>query len=96
MTISINTSDYIKTYPAIIDGVELTMREATTSEAIAIAELQEQAKAGKTETAPKMLDIVFSMFDKPEKAKEILGNLPLEALYKVLEQIKLGEDKENG
>lgn len=94
MTININTSEYTTYKKAIIDGIELGVRAMSTAETLEVASLQEQlSSSGKDKgiTISRFLDILFNLFDKPDKARKILSNLPADAIADVYKRIMESE-----
>lgn len=97
MSISINTSDYKKTKKVEIDGVAFEVRPMNSSETLALMSIRgemEGLKDGETadaDTAVKALEkienIYFAIFDKPSKAKKVLGSLGVEAWFEIYNQI---------
>lgn len=88
--ININTSELIKYKKAIIDGAELGFRVLSSAETLEILELQEQVKTGKVEqatTIKRLLEIVFSACDQPERAKEILAGLAFDAVLDIYRRV---------
>ena len=99
MSISISTSDYKKTKSVEIDGVLFNVRPLNSSESVALMALKgdiekmSDEKDG-TDTVLKILtkleDIFFAVFDKPEKAKKVLGDLGIEAWFEIYNKIMEG------
>lgn len=105
MTISINTSDYIKTQDAEINGVIFKVRAMTSAETIAYMELtQEMAsmagikeidqKAIKkvSDSLDRSLDLFTKCFTPQDKAKELFENVPIERWLEIYNKIMKGEE----
>lgn len=99
MTISINTSDYIKTKTVEIDGERFIFSPMTTSKYLAYLDLQETAQNLKGKDAAevgkameKVLDVIYSMFDKPERVKELLDKVPLDRLEEIVKALMENND----
>lgn len=94
MTISINTSDYIKYKKAKIDGVELGVRAMSSAEVLEITNLQKQLQNDKSEgieVVQRIVEIMFGLYDKPEEARKVLNGLSVEALSDIYQNIMNGE-----
>lgn len=90
MTFSINTSEYIKYKEVIIDGEKLGLRMLNSAESLAVASLQREcAEDGSDKMAllTKLIDMVFNLFDNPEKARELLGALSVDALFDIYKRV---------
>lgn len=91
MSITINTSDFIKTKTVTIDDQELEFKPITTAQSLALAGIQERLKnktsADPTKDLEQILDIYYSLFEPKEKAKEILADLPVDAVASIIKQI---------
>lgn len=92
--ITINTSEVIKYKEAIIDGVELGVRALSSAETLEIMDLQEKVKnenSNRSEIMRRLVDMVFDAFDKPDKAREIMGTLPVDAIFDIYKRIMESE-----
>lgn len=94
MAVSINTSDYIKTKNVEIDGEKFIFQPMTTSKYLAYLEMQGDLKnltAKKPEEVgealEKVLDTLFSLFDKPARVKELLGEVPPDQIEKLVSKL---------
>lgn len=90
MTISINTSVYIKNKYVEIDGVPFTVRPMNTADTLALAALQRESttkNSDQSEVLNKILDLYFNCFDKPDSARELLKNLSIDALMDIYQKI---------
>lgn len=88
--VNISTSEFIKYKPAIIDGVELGFRIPNSAETLELIELQEQTNKDKTnrsKSVSRLVDIVFNLCDQPDKAREILSDLPVEAVMDIYTRV---------
>lgn len=88
--ININTSEFVQYKKAIIDGEELGFRIPSSAETLELIDLKEQAtdsKENQAKAVSRLLDILFSMCDKPDKAREILANLPVEAVMNIYNRV---------
>jgi hypothetical protein len=92
MTYSINTSKYTAKKAVEINGTLFKVRPTTTDEQFTITELQQEAErlvANKADVKDlkkvydKTLDIYFSLFDKPEKIREILKEIPADKIVEI-------------
>ncbi len=100
MSVSITTSDYIKVVEAEIDGVLFKVRPMSSAQTIAwmnLAEEEEKAKAQKDtkrliEISSKLLDSFFNLFDKPDKAREVLSAVPDNKLFEIYKTIMNDKD----
>lgn len=91
MTISINTSDYIKTKDVDINGEKFKFYPMTTSKYLAYLEIQKKMQAqekddtkGALESAEEALEIIYSLFDKSKRVKEVLEPVPLTEVHKII------------
>lgn len=95
MTISINTSEYTKEREVEIDGVGFKMRPLTSAESLALTQFQRDVKKAKNEKAvellEKMLDLMYGLYDQPERAREVLGKLPPDAIFEIYSKVMKGE-----
>lgn len=91
--ININTTEYIKYKEAIINGVEFKFRNPTSAETIEILDLQEKFKDGKggIRGVAQLFDWVLKMCDKPDKAREVFDELPIESIVDIYKQIMESE-----
>lgn len=97
--ISISTSNYTKQIPAEIDGVPFKVTPMSSSQAIAYLNLCDDldvtAKNGndaeKTKNIIEKLDeVLFSVFDQPDKAREVLAKVPIEGVIEIYQKIVAG------
>lgn len=91
MTISINTSDYIKTKDVEFNGEKFKFYPMTTSKYLAYLEIQKKMQSqkkddtkGTLEAAEDALEIIYSLFDDPKRVKEILEPVPLTEIHKII------------
>lgn len=91
--VTINTSEFIKYKKAIINGVEFKFRSPTSAESIEILDLQEKFKnkSAGVDGVVQMFNWVMKMCDKPEDAKKVLGELPMQAIVDIYTQIMESE-----
>lgn len=94
MTITINTSDYIKTKDVEINGEKFIFYPMTTSKYLAYLDIQKRAASfdkdntrEAVKAAEDALEIVYSLFDKPEKVKKILEKVPLNQIHKIIKAL---------
>lgn len=90
MTISIATSDYIKYKEVIIDGVKLGLRMMNAAETLNLAALQrelQEKNTNQSDIVGSLVDMFFSLYNKPDKARELLGNLPIDALSDIYKRV---------
>ena len=95
MSISISTSDYKKVKQVEIDGVKFEVRPMNSSETLALMSVKDEISgienADNSELALKSInkieEIYFSLFDKPEKAKKVLGGLGMDAWFEIYNKI---------
>lgn len=90
MTISINTSEYIKYKEVIIDGVKLGLRMMNSAETLALMSLQREIKekdANQTEIVERLVEMFFNLYDNPEKARGLLGKLSIDALSDIYKRV---------
>lgn len=90
MSISINTADYIKTKNVEIDGVEFKVTPLSTADSLALVSLSEDMTkegSGKVESTKKLLDIMYSIYDDQEKARQLLGKLPMAAMIDITRRV---------
>lgn len=93
MTISISTEDYIKYIPVTIDGVNFGIRKLNSAETLEVAAMQREMNEGKSDAAnviKQLTDIFFSLYDHPEKAREVLGKLSVDSLADIYAKV-MGE-----
>lgn len=97
MSISISTSDYKKVKKVEIDGVEFEVRPMNSSESITLMALADDFKGMNdedkqdpkkvSESIEKIANIFFGIFDKPKKAREILGGVEMDAWFSIYNKI---------
>lgn len=99
MSITISTSDYTQKKEATIDGVDFEVRPMNSSESLALMNYARFAGSISSDEKDldsvqefvkeyqKIQDMYFGLFDKPEKARKILGDLSFEALMNVYDKI---------
>ena len=95
MSISISTSDYKKVKQVDIDGTKFEVRPMNSSETLALMSVKDEItgieNGENAESALKAMqkieDIFFGIFDKPEKAKKVLGSLGIEAWFEIYNKI---------
>ena len=87
MTISINTSEYTKYKEAEIDGELLKIRPMNSAETLALMQMQKVSKENGAEALEKMINLFMGLFDKPERAKELLKNLSVDALAEIYQKV---------
>ena len=90
MTITINTLEYTKVKHVEIDGVNFTVRPMNSAETMAITAMQRSSvdtNADAVKMLEGILEIYFGLFDNPEKAKEVLKDLPVDALISIYQKI---------
>lgn len=90
MTISISTSEYIKYKQVIIDGTEIGLRLPSSAESLAIAALQREYNengSDQAEILAKLIDMLFNLYNDPEKARKMLDNLSLDALLDIYQKV---------
>ena len=104
MSVSINTSEYIKTKKLTVDKNELFLRPMSSAEQLRIAAIgsevdAEKAKGDKADTklildrAQEIMNIYFELFTDPDNARKSLGMLEFEDLLNIYNQVmKEGED----
>lgn len=97
MSISINTSEYIKIKKVIIDGEEFEFTPLTTAQSLAVTEIQNrlQKSSNDVDAVNKLADIFMSAFKPTDKAKKILEGLPIESLGKIFRKVSESDDDEN-
>ena len=89
MSITINTSDFIKAKTVTIDGVELEFRPLTTAQSLAIVGAQKELRDNPKDIdkAETVINTFISAFSPVDQAKEILGELPLEAIASIVDKV---------
>ena len=87
MTISINTSEYTKYKEVEIDGELLKIRPMNSAETLALMQMQKVSKENGAEALEKMINLFMGLFDKPERAKELLKNLSVDALAEIYQKM---------
>ncbi len=87
MTISINTSEYTKYKEVEIDGELLKIRPMNSAETLALMQMQKVSKENGAEALEKMINLFMGLFDKPERAKELLKNLSVDALAEIYQKV---------
>lgn len=94
MTISINTSEYVKTKDVIIDGAGFKFSPLTTAQTAKLAVLQATSKkpAKQAEALAELLELLYSTFTPADKAREILGKLPVDAVMQILEKVSQDDE----
>lgn len=105
MTISINTSDYIKTKDAEINGVLFKVRAMNSAESIAYMELTQEMAALKdvddidekaiqkvAKALEKALDLFTKCFDKQDEAKKLFENVPMDQWLEIHSKIMRGDE----
>lgn len=94
MTISINTSEYVKTKDVIIDGAEFKFSPLTTAQTVKLAVLQATSKKPEkqAEALAELLELLYSTFTPADKAREILGKLPVDAVMQILEKVSQDDE----
>lgn len=93
MTISINTSEYIKYKNAIVDGTEVQARAMNSAESLTMLSLQrslQDSDEDKAEVMKKLTTLYFGLYRDPEEAQKILGDLPFDALFDIYAKIMEG------
>lgn len=82
MTVNINTSELITYKKAVIDGVELNVRPFSSAGTLEILNLQEESKkegVDQVGLGKRLDELAFVVYDAPDKAKEVMGSLSLDA-----------------
>lgn len=87
MTISTNTSEYTKYKEVEIDGELLKIRPMNSAETLALMQMQKVSKENGAEALEKMINLFMGLFDKPERAKELLKNLSVDALAEIYQKV---------
>lgn len=94
MSIQINTANYIKLKNVEIDGVEFSVRPLNSAETLRITAMQRDMTLHESkapELLQEMVDIMIGLFDNRQKAREIMGNLPLDAVMDIYQKIMEAE-----
>lgn len=93
MSISINTSEYIKTKKVVIDGEDLEFHPLTVAQSLKIAELQRSMVNNTNNDGMfEAIEIMIGAFSPADKAKKILGDVPFDGLSDIYKRI--AEDNE--
>lgn len=94
MTISINTSEYIKYKEVIIDGQKLGLRMMNSAETLSLASLQRELQekdVNQPDIMRRLVDMFFNLYDDSDKARELLGKLSIDALSDIYKKVMESE-----
>lgn len=94
MSISISTSDYVKTKPVTIDSVDFNVRQLTASEYVAVMALAEEFKTAEKDDYSKIAEVIkktreiyVGIFDNKKKAEKILEKLEIDAIANIYSKV---------
>ena len=58
-----------------------------SAETLALMQMQKVSKENGAEALEKMINLFMGLFDKPERAKELLKNLSVDALAEIYQKV---------